>query len=482
MNETVEAAYDRLPYPSGPHPYSHPGHFGMLAKLAGLDPTPLNRCRVLEVGGSDGGNLLPIAIDFPESEFVCLDISSVQIEMGRRHAKALGIKNIDWHAADVTKFDLSGLGKFDYIIAHGLFSWVNRQVQDQLLELYGQLLSDLGIGFISYNTFPGWHAHMALREMMLMHVDGIADDSERVQAVLDLVHQIATTTKDANTPIATVVRSFINSMQDFESVPVYITHEFLSHDNLPIYFSEFSKRSSQVGLQVFGDGNHHDKSIDLLSSKSRDWIERQSADPTVQNQYLDYLGLGAFRRSLLCREKIEVDWSFSPSKWKELYVSANIVNTDETNERWQTASGSSFSTSHPLAQAILAILSNAWPTSIQVAKLAESCRAPLEPVAQILQSLFDQQIVEARLAAHRCVNDVSQCPEASPFSRHQVAGGYVTTQRHGRMRMDDSEAKSLLPIVDGTQTVEAIATAAGIPLDDTMKHLEQMARHGLLVR
>ena len=481
MNKQVAAAYDRLPYPSGPHFYSHPGHVGMLAQLAGAKPAQLDNCRVLEIGGSDGGNLLPIAIDFPTSEFVCLDISRVQIEMGRRHASALGVKNIDWHAADLTQFDFEPLGKFDYIIAHGVYSWVDASVQNKLLELYREILSSQGIGYISYNTYPGWHAQMALREMMLAHVEGIADDDRRVEAVLDLVHRIANSSQGHDTPIATVARSFVDSMADFESVPVYITHEFLSENNSPIYYREFANRASMFGLQVVGDANHVEHSLDRLSDESRDWILQQSDDPVVQGQYMDFLSSGAFRRSLLCRREVKIDWNFSVSKWEKLFVSANVRPIDDSGERWSTGSGNTFSTSHQLAQGVLTRLSDAWPGSIQVAQIARSCSVATEPIAKIVESMFQQKIVEGRLANQQCVNQASDRPRASRFCRHQATGGYVTTQRHSRVRMDDEQAIAVLPLVDGTRTIQQIAVDAKLSVDDTIKHLEQMAQLGLLV-
>jgi len=61
------ASYDELPYPSIPKVWSHPNRMATQARLYGLNPPPIRRCRVLELGCADGGNLLPMAVALPDS-------------------------------------------------------------------------------------------------------------------------------------------------------------------------------------------------------------------------------------------------------------------------------------------------------------------------------------------------------------------------------------------------------------------------------
>ena len=81
-------------------------------------------------------------------------------------------------------------GKFDYIICHGVFSWVPEEVQDKILEISRDLLSENGIAYISYNTYPGWHMREMVREMMLFHVKTIRDPRERVREAMTMLEML----------------------------------------------------------------------------------------------------------------------------------------------------------------------------------------------------------------------------------------------------------------------------------------------------
>src|SRR5688572_18390954 len=92
---SLEQAYDDLPYPSHPRAPMHPDNLGTVATLFGMTPAPVDRCRYLEIGCSDGGNILPMAALLPGSRFVGIDLSARQVDDGRRAAKALGLRNVE---------------------------------------------------------------------------------------------------------------------------------------------------------------------------------------------------------------------------------------------------------------------------------------------------------------------------------------------------------------------------------------------------
>jgi tRNA G46 methylase TrmB len=84
-------AYDDFVYPTYAFPQTHPDLLGTLAVLFGLQATPSDRCRVLELGCAGGGNLLPLAAALPNSQFVGIDYSARQIEMAQSRLKMLGL-------------------------------------------------------------------------------------------------------------------------------------------------------------------------------------------------------------------------------------------------------------------------------------------------------------------------------------------------------------------------------------------------------
>ena len=161
-------SYDEFPYPGFPYAGTHPDHLAVIATLLGLNPTRADRCRVLELGCGDGGNLIPLAYAYPQSTFLAIDLSAVQVRQGKQLRQALNLANIQLRAMSILDVN-DRLGTFDYIICHGVYSWVPDAVQDTILDICARLLTPQGIALISYNVLPGWHMHGMVRSLILLH-------------------------------------------------------------------------------------------------------------------------------------------------------------------------------------------------------------------------------------------------------------------------------------------------------------------------
>src|SRR5262249_30408638 len=166
--ETSECRYDEVPYSSKPFPQTHPDNLATVATLFGMTPPPVERCRVLELGCAAGGNLLPLAAALPGSRFVGIDLSRRQIDDGRPGREALGLRNFRLRHRSILDVG-ADFGQFDYILCHGVYSWVPAPVQDKILEVCAGHLAPNGVAYVSYNTYPGWHIPGAVRAMMRYH-------------------------------------------------------------------------------------------------------------------------------------------------------------------------------------------------------------------------------------------------------------------------------------------------------------------------
>ena len=168
VNPVASNSYDEVPYESHPFAQTHPSRLFTVGTLFGLRPTPVQRCRVLELGCAAGGNLIPMAEYLPDSEFVGLDLSARQVEDGKKLIADFGLKNLTLKHASILDVDAS-YGTFDYVICHGVYSWVPSSVQDKVLDICAKQLTPNGIAYISYNTYPGWHMRGMIRDMMQFH-------------------------------------------------------------------------------------------------------------------------------------------------------------------------------------------------------------------------------------------------------------------------------------------------------------------------
>src|SRR4051812_35199224 len=171
MDEAVDqlrAAYDAVPYESHAFPQTAPGHLAAIAYIFGLDAIDVTTARVLEIGCAAGGNVIPFAALHPEARVVGIDLSSVQVEQGRRRVKALGLKNLELLQGDIAAMNLTALGQFDLIICHGVYSWVPHNVQEAILSACDSVLAPAGVAYVSYNVYPGWKSIEIVRDAMLL--------------------------------------------------------------------------------------------------------------------------------------------------------------------------------------------------------------------------------------------------------------------------------------------------------------------------
>src|SRR5260221_642375 len=156
--------YDEIPYPNLSHVQSHPDTLATLTSLLGLSPAPIENCRILEIGCASGGNLIPMALSLPASILVGIDYSARQIRDGQSAIDAIGLTNVSLRHMNILEITPE-FGEFDYIIAHGVFSWVPADVREKLLDICKQNLAPAGVAFVSYNVYPGWHMLANIRDM-----------------------------------------------------------------------------------------------------------------------------------------------------------------------------------------------------------------------------------------------------------------------------------------------------------------------------
>src|SRR5262245_38669412 len=185
MSNQESTSYDAIAYPGSPFSQTHPDRLATIAALYGLKAAPPESCRVLELGCGNGGNLIPMAYVLPGSTFLGLDAAGTAIEQGREQIAALGLKNATLLHADL--LDASNLGTFDYIIAHGLYSWVPPPVQERVFEIASEVLAPNGVAYVSYNAFPGCHVRAAMWQMMKWHIRDIEEPEERIAQARGLV-------------------------------------------------------------------------------------------------------------------------------------------------------------------------------------------------------------------------------------------------------------------------------------------------------
>ena len=249
MSSTA-ATYDDLPYGSRAVRESHPVHLAAVALLFGVETPAPETARVLELGCAEGGNLLPTAVAAPGATFLGIDLSALQIETGEARRAALGLTNVSLRAADTAAFD-AGAGTFDYVIVHGVYSWVPDPVRERILGLCAEVLAPDGIAYVSYNTYPGWHLRGLVRDLLVRNTDGAGSAAERIARARDLLGFVTANAQDRSPAYGGTLREA--SMQFSRTDDGRLFHEWLERENRPVWFLDFAARASLHGLAPLAD-------------------------------------------------------------------------------------------------------------------------------------------------------------------------------------------------------------------------------------
>ena len=296
MRGFAGTTYDEVPYLAASFAHTHPEVLAATALRCGLEPPPLAGARVLELGCGRGANLVPMAWTMPGAAFVGIDLSQKQIQEAKATAAEAGTANATFHAMDLRDLDES-FGRFDYIIGHGLYSWVPPDVQEALLEVCAQRLSPNGVVYLSYNTFPGWHLGLMFREMMLFRIRKTPDPDERLRQVRELMRVLADSAKAEGTLWSILLEeqaSYVEEAKDW-----YLLHDDLEAENNPVYFSEMVERVGRHGLQYVAEVRHGSPD-ETRAPEVDQTLDRLATSRIEREQYLDFLDNGRFRRSLFC--------------------------------------------------------------------------------------------------------------------------------------------------------------------------------------
>jgi methyltransferase-like protein/2-polyprenyl-3-methyl-5-hydroxy-6-metoxy-1,4-benzoquinol methylase len=488
----ASSSYDAIPYSVGAFPQTRPDRLAILATLFGLNPASPARCRVLELGCAAGGNIIPMALAAPEAEFVGIDLSARQITDAQATARQLNLSNLDLRSLSILDIP-EDFGQFDYILCHGVYSWVPPDVQDRILQVCARHLTQQGIAYISYNCYPGWHARGAIREMLWYHTEQYQDPKVRIRAARGLLAFLA---KAA--PAGTSDGGY-NSLIRHElallmiTPDTYLLHEHLEEFNEPLYFHQFAGRAAAKGLQYLGEA----QLSAMMPSRFGPEIERTlraiAPDLLHMEQYMDFLRNRMFRQTLLCRADLSPQYALDADSIRNFYiaspakaVSAHPDIASDQPEQFKGPHDPTLTTRDPLMKASMLHLIEHWPLPIHFAELLDAARQRLGPaapppsdndahqLATRLLNCYTSNLVEFSLSPPGFVIDVSPRPRAGPYARLRAKTGDKTTNLRLETVALSAASRLILENLDGehdraaliqllTDWINTVAPTAPLP-------------------
>ena len=459
-------SYDAVPYSVIAFAQTHPDRLATIATLFNMRPAPSDGCRVLELGCALGGNLIPMALASPRSSYVGIDLSPRQIEEGQKMVRALGLKNIELKALSILDVDDS-FGKFDYILTHGVYSWVPPAVQEKILTICSRNLNPHGVAYVSYNALPGWHSRAAIREMLWYHTMEIPGAADRVKAARGLLVFLSKSMPDQMPGYSALVRQELDVLS--KTPDSYLLHEHLEEYNEPLYFHEFADRAARGGLQYLGEAQITTMFAGRFGSEVERTLRLISADLLHMEQYMDFLRNRMFRQTLLCHADVKLDHSLRPESLTAMRVASPVKTVSEScdicssdPEQFRIIGGPTLTTSEPLMKAAMFELGKSWPLSIPFEDLLAAARESImramdadifqqrlqlgSPAAQLL---FVGGCRTLNLTPPSYISHVSDRPVASPYARLRAAqSGSLSNMRLESLVLAD-RPREILRLLDG---------------------------------
>jgi SAM-dependent methyltransferase/methyltransferase-like protein len=457
--------YDEFRYPGKFYPQASPERMATLATLFGARPTPVDRCRVLELGCGEGGHTIPLAYVLPQSQFVGVDLSEASIKRARELVARLDLKNAEFRALDLRQFPADA-GTFDYIIAHGLYSWVPEAVRQAVLEVCGKHLAPDGVVYVSYNTYPAGHLRQIPRDLMRFHTRHISDPATKVREARNILEFVISAI-----PQPTHERELLKKeLAVYKKSDAFVFFDPLSETSDPFYFLDFMEQAAAHGLQFVAEAEIQNMRTAHLAENVRRQLDAMT-DRLLREQYLDFINWRGFRQTILCRAGHDLDLNVAPERMERLMIMCSLKPVQPIADRsspekveFRDFYAHTVTVEEPLPKAVYVELGERFPRAVRYAELRErACRRvgldgdhlDVETEAKLIRMLvssYANGVAEFHAYQGPFCTEVSERPVASALARFQAeAGTPVTSLYLAGFTMEDSVLRRLLPLLDGTR-------------------------------
>ena len=471
--------YDRVEYIGGTFPQTHPVRLATVAALFGLTSPPPARCRVLELGCGDGSNLIPMAFHLPGSEFVGVDLAHLPIAAGQQRLRRLNLHNIRLLQGDVS-VACEQLGQFDYVIAHGLYSWVPDAVRPQILRVAAERLTECGVAYISYNALPGCRIRHLVRELVGFRFGAGTSDPAQVKQVREFLQAFARIENKSDGHFLEVLKREFEFVQEIPDYVLY--HDDLAVDSKAFYLHEFAAAAQTWGLQYLGEADISEMftmagfaefDAMLATWSNNDWLARE--------QYLDFTKGRRFRQTLLCGQAHRLSRELAAHRIGQFELRSRLRVEHENPAIFDRSevpfrgTKRGLKIDEPLAKTALVRLGQIFPDTISFEDLLSDAiarcraagltysRAESGPaLANMLWALVRADFIELLRDPQHLAPPPESPPRVSRLAADQVASGSkVTGALHTNFVLEDEFAAALVLAMDGSRDRGALLRWVG---------------------
>jgi SAM-dependent methyltransferase len=374
-------------YPAMSHPSADPALAWAAARMVGMSPAPLATSSIVEIGCGTGHHLIALALRWPGATCVGVDIHAESIRRARHLAKLAGAKNVRFVQADIADFD-SEPGPHDWIIAHGVLSWVGPDARAALLPWMRQRLAPQGMAIISHNVLAGWEKRMpviqrarAIREM------GAKSWGQALHLLRGMI-----VAEQPDSPELWVIDDML------AKPPVVLAHDDFGPELAVFSHGQVVAAAQACGLKWIGSPVVSETVPSGLDAESRIRLQQGCTGTVEWLDRVDVATANTFRTSLFCRDDAVVTGKTSTRDLLDLGVRLT-PEADPSHDPELYAAVAGF---HPDCIAVASLLEPKLPNP------------PEETVRRVFAAV-QQGWLQIRAEEVRFDSAVPARPQLSPF-------------------------------------------------------------------
>lgn len=359
-----------------------PAWLALAALLLGQRPPDLSRpFRYADLGCGLGMNAIVVAATCPHAEVWGFDLNPAHVEEARRWAAEAGLSNITFEEtsfADLAGRAPASLPAFDFMVSHGVMSWVSPANQRHLIDVIGQRLQPGGLAYVSYNVLTGWASMVPIRALMRMLAAARPERSDlAMPGLLDMLDRLAKAGAryfPANPGVAERLTALRG--QDGR----YLAHEYLNADWHPLMCADVIDALAEARCSYLGSATLAED-FDVTSVPP-DMIPllAETHDLPLRETLRDLGAARGFRRDLYRRGLVQLAQPEQISLLEALWFTAAAALPD--GEVTFTTPIGTLSGRPEIYQPLLAVL-RAGPADLTALRQAE----PARPMGELVQAL-----------------------------------------------------------------------------------------------
>lgn len=436
-----------------------------------------------------------LAFYHPYATFVGVDNSGAELELANIGLRFLQLYNIQFVHKDVCDFEPTSMKESDYIIAHGLYSWVPDDVRHSILSFCSHNYKSEGLAYISYNAQPGWSTRKLVRETLLR--SQLVQDApleEKGQMAIEVAKQLLEDLPARDYASAVLLADELERV--IYAKPWYVFHEYISEVNDGFWLTDFVKKARSHDLEYVNDAQFC-RPEGQVPANLKESLADKNLDPVEQEETADLLCNRYFRASVLCRSDSPRKKTSRMEIIEEVYIATSLRAesdpfdlTDGVTERFSSSAGHEITLDRAITKAAILVLSAQWPTGRQLADLypqamklfaSHGCEVSANTRYLLMDEvaiLFQAGQVDLRLEEPVYDKHVPEYPKIHALARFEIEHRKaLTTPFHLPLSLNP-ETLAVLRAMDGRRSHAELRPEFGEDLVE--KTLEVLARWGLL--